>query len=49
MSFQISAIFINASSRPQSSCDRSFTLGNLDARKDAPLAGDALPLLSEVF
>jgi hypothetical protein len=41
MSFQISAIFSNASSTPQFSCDRSFTFGNLDARGDAPLAGDA--------
>jgi len=41
MSFQISAIFSNASSRPQFSCDRSFTFGNLDTREDAPVADDA--------
>jgi len=40
MSFQISAIFSNASSRPQLSCDRSLTFGNLEAREGAPLAGD---------
>jgi len=49
MSFQISAIFINGSSRPQSSCDRSFTLGNFDARKEHRLRATRCQLLSEVF
>jgi hypothetical protein len=41
MSFQTSAIFDNASSRPQFSGGRSFAFGNLEAREDAPLAVDA--------
>jgi hypothetical protein len=40
MSFQTSAIFDNASSKPQFSGGRSFALGNLDAREDAPLPAD---------
>ena len=40
MSFQISVISDNASSRPQFSRDRSFAFGNLEAREDTPLAAD---------
>jgi hypothetical protein len=40
MSFQISVISDNASSRPQFSRDRSFAFGNLEAREDASLVAD---------
>jgi hypothetical protein len=40
MSFQISVISDNASSRPQFSRDRSFAFGNFEVREDAPLAAD---------
>ena len=40
MSFQISVISDNASSRPQFSRDRSFAFGNLESREDASLVAD---------
>jgi hypothetical protein len=46
MSFQISAIFDKASSRPQFSCDRSFAFGNLASREEAPRVADTRSGLS---
>jgi hypothetical protein len=43
MSFQTSAIFDKASSRPHFSRDRSFAFGNLAAREGVPLAADTRP------
>ena len=45
MSFQTSAIFDSASSRPQFSRDRSLALGDLEPREGAPLAADTRPEL----